>query len=133
MVFIAIVTTALLAGSLLVPVAVDRSVPWPPPERSATLPADRKDALMQPLVSTATDCIARTVSADPRFRVLENSAEINNLIVESVPSCVDDLRSMIDTYDRLYGDGSGETFFTGPYLDGLPAAITIRVKSALTR
>ena len=40
---------------------------------------------------------------------------------------------MIDTHDRLYGDGSGETFFTGPYLDGLPAAIAIRVKSALTR
>jgi hypothetical protein len=130
MAFTAFVAAALLAGSLLVPVAVDRSAPWPPPVRGATLPAERKDALMRPLVSMATECIARTVSADPRFRILEDSAEINNLIVESVPSCVDDLRSMIDTYDRLYGDGAGETFFTGPYLDGLPASVTSRVKSA---
>ena len=130
MVFTAFATTALLAGSLLVPVAVDRSVPWPPPERGAALPAERKDALLRPLVSTATECIARSVSADPRFPVLKDPAEINSLIVESVPSCVDDLRSMIDTYDRLYGDGAGETFFMGPYLDGLPAAVTVRVKSA---
>jgi hypothetical protein len=57
-------------------------------------------------------------------------AEFNNLIVESVPTCVDVLRSMIDAYDRLYGDGAGETFFLGPYLDSLPAAVTIRVKDA---
>jgi hypothetical protein len=90
---------------------------------------DQKDAAVRPLVSSATECIARTVSADPRFPVLKG-AEFNNLIVESVPSCVDDLRSMIDAYDRLYGDGAGETFFIGPYLDGLPAAVTTRVKDA---
>jgi hypothetical protein len=37
---------------------------------------------------------------------------------------------MIDAYDRLYGDGAGETFFMGPYLDALPAAVTTRVKDA---
>jgi hypothetical protein len=121
---------AIVAGSLLVPAAVDRSVSWPPPDRGAAVPAEQKDALLRPLVSSATDCIARTVSADPRFPILTGSAEFNNLIVESVPSCVDDLRSMIDTYDRLYGDGAGETFFSGPYLDGLPAAVTVRVKNA---
>ena len=73
--------------------------------------------------------VTRTVSADPRFPVLRG-AEFNSLIVDSVPSCVDDLRSMIDAYDRLYGDGAGETFFMGPDLDGLPAAVTIRVKDA---
>jgi hypothetical protein len=130
MVFTAFVATVLLAGSLLVPAAIVRSEPRPLPEGGATLPAERKDALLRPLVSTATECIARSVSADPRFPVLKDPADINNLIVEAVPSCVDDLRSMIDTYDRLYGDGTGDMFFMGPYLDGLPAAVTIRVKSA---
>jgi hypothetical protein len=130
MAFTIFIAKAILTGSLLVPIAIDRSVPWPPPERGATLPAERKDDLMRPLVSMATECIARTVSADPRFRILKDSAQINNLIVESVRSCVDDVRSMIDTYDRLYGDGAGETFFMGPYLDGLPAAVTVRVKNA---
>jgi hypothetical protein len=130
MTFTLFLAKAVVAGSLLIPAAVDRSVSWPPPDRGAAVPAEQKDALLRPLVSSATDCIARTVSADPRFPALTGSAEFNNLIVESVPSCVDDLRSMIDTYDRLYGDGAGETFFSGPYLDGLPAAVTVRVKNA---
>jgi hypothetical protein len=115
--------------SLIVPVAVDRNVQWPPPERGTAMSVDQKDAAVRPLVSSATECIARTVSADPRFPVVKG-AEFNNLIVESVPTCVDVLRSMIDAYDHLYGDGAGEMFFMGPYLDSLPAAVTTRVKDA---
>jgi hypothetical protein len=129
MILTPLVAKAVLAGSLIVPVAIDRDVQWPPPERGTAMSVDQKDAAVRPLVSSATECIARTVSADPRFPVMKG-AEVNNLIVESVPTCVDVLRSMIDAYDRLYGDGAGETFFMGPYLDGLPAAVTRRVKDA---
>jgi len=128
MILAAFVAKSLLAASLTVPVAVDRSVQWPLPERGTAMPFDQKDAAVGPLVSSATECIARTVSADPRFPVVKGAVEFNDLIVESVPSCADDLRSMINAYDRLYGEGAGETFFTGPYLDGLPAAVTRRVK-----
>jgi hypothetical protein len=120
---------AAFAASLIVPAAVDRSVVWPLPERGAAIPAEKKDAMVRPLVSSATECIARTVSADPRLPVLKSGTELNNLIVDSVPSCVDALRQMIDAYDRLYGDGAGETFFMGPYLDALPSAVTTRVKN----
>ena len=119
----AVVAKALVAASLLTPAAVDRSVSWPPPERGTTVPAEQKDAVMKPLESSATECIARTVSADPRLPAVSEAAEINKLIVESVPRCADALRSMIDTYDRLYGDGAGETFFMGPYLDDLPSVV----------
>jgi hypothetical protein len=129
MILAALVARSLLAASLIVPVAVDRSVQWPPPARGTAMSLDQKDAAMRPLVSSATECIARTVSADPRFSVTKGT-EFNSLIVESVPSCADDLRSMIDAYDRLYGDGAGETFFMGPYLDSLPAAVTTRMKDA---
>ena len=30
---------------------------------------------------------------------------------------------MIDNYDRYFGNGAGETFFMGPYLDLLPTVI----------
>jgi hypothetical protein len=30
---------------------------------------------------------------------------------------------MIDAYDHYYGEGSGEAFFMGPYLDVLPKAV----------
>ena len=129
MILTALIAQSLLAGSLAVPISVDRNVQWPLPERGTSMSVDQKRAAVTPLVSSATECIARTVSADPRFRVVKG-AEFNSLIVESVPTCVEDLRSMIDAYDRLYGDGAGETFFMGTYLDGLPAAVTVRVKNA---
>jgi hypothetical protein len=54
--------------------------------------------------------------------------DVNDLIVESMPSCVEPVRSMIDAYDRLFGEGAGESFFMGPYLDTLPAAVHSLVK-----
>jgi hypothetical protein len=128
MILAALVAKSLLAASLTVPVAVDRTVQWPPLERGVAMSVDQKDAAVRPLVSSATECIVRTVTADPRFPVMRGAIDFNNLIVDSVPSCANDLRSMIDAYDRLYGAGAGETFFMGPYLDSLPAAVTVRVK-----
>ena len=33
-------------------------------------------------------------------------------------------RTPADAYDRHFGDGTGEAFFMGPYLDALPAAVS---------
>jgi hypothetical protein len=44
--------------------------------------------------------------------------------------CLVNVRAMIDTYDRLFGEGSGEAFFMGPYLDLLPKMIVRRVNGA---
>ena len=129
MILASLVAKSALGLVLIAPVAVDRNVQWPPPERGASMSFDQKDAAIRPLVSSATECIARTVSADPRLEIAARGVAFNNLIVESVPSCIDALRSMIDAYDRLYGEGSGETFFMGPYLEGLPEAVTTRVKN----
>jgi hypothetical protein len=123
------VAKSLVAASLVVPVAIDRGPSWPTPEAGTALSLDKKDAAVETLVSSATECIARTVAANPRLTVA-TAAEFNELIVESVPSCTDDLRAMINAYDRIYGAGAGETFFSGVYLDALPAAVTTRVKSA---
>jgi hypothetical protein len=123
----AMIFGALVATSLIVSASIDREVPLLLDPGTA-LPAEQKAAVVGPLVVSATECIARTVSADPRFRIVVGGAEFNNLIVESVPSCVDALRSMIDSYDRIYGDGAGETYFIGPYLDGLPDAVSTRIR-----
>ena len=34
------------------------------------------------------------------------------------------MRSMMAVYDEYFGDGTGEAFFSGPYLDVLPTAIS---------
>ena len=78
---------------------------------------------MQPLVRSATECILRAVTADPRIQASIKAADVRDLIVESMPSCVDAMRAMIDGHNELYGEGSGETFFVGPYLDMLPTLV----------
>ena len=109
-----------LAGlSLLLNIAVG---PVPNADTGAPeISLRQKTAAIQPLIRSATECIARRVVADPRY---DAKGDLGELIVESVPSCVDALRAMIDAHDRYFGGGSGENFFSGPYLDILPTAVS---------
>ena len=115
------IVAPLLGLSLLVNVAAS------PLEESTSaalhLTMQQKNAAMQPLMRSATECIARTVTADPRFDQAKSN-EVGDLIVDSMPACVAPVRAMIDAYDRYFGEGSGEAFFMGPYLDVLPKAVS---------
>ncbi len=86
------------------------------------LSMQQKSAAMQPLMRSATECIARAVMGDPRYR--PQDANLGDLIVDSMQSCAGQVRAMIDTYDRYFGAGTGEEFFMGPYLDVLPMAVS---------
>ncbi len=88
----------------------------------------QKDAALLPLVRRATDCVVRKVVSDPRYSADLRPGEINDLIVDSISACARPMRAMIDAHDRMYGDGSGEAFLLGPYLDVLPAAVVRQVK-----
>jgi hypothetical protein len=96
---------------------------------AVTLSAQQKSAATEPLVRSATECIVHAVVADPRYGA-RPTAELGDLIVASMPSCVTPVRAMIDAYDRYYGDGTGEAFFMGPYLDVLPKVVVEAGKKA---
>jgi hypothetical protein len=111
-----------LAGAVLaVSIAIGPAVE--PPGSDAQMTSQQKNAAVQPLVRSATDCIARGVMADPRFGNAAR-AELGDLIVDSIPACIRPVRAMIDGYDRYFGEGTGQAFFMGPYLDVLPSAVT---------
>jgi len=110
------IVAPLLGAALVVNVATG------PAAGEASLPAQQKVAATEPLVRSATDCIVHAVKADPRFAA-ETRADVGDLIVDSIRSCRMLVRAMIDAYDRYYGDGAGEAFFMGPYLDRLPKAV----------
>jgi hypothetical protein len=92
------------------------------------LTAREKNAAVGRLVERATECIAGHVVADTRFAT--QTGAVGDLIVESVPACLEPVRAMIDAYDAYYGAGTGEAFFLGPYLDVLPTAVTRRHENA---
>ncbi len=87
----------------------------------AHLTHQERTAAVQPFITRATECVARSVASDPRS---SDASKLGDLIVDSMPACADLMRSMIDTYDTYFGDGTGEAFFSGPYLDVLPTAIS---------
>jgi hypothetical protein len=114
----------------LVGTAMVVAVAMEPPNNAgeaARLTMQEKMAATEPLVRSATDCIIDAVIADPRYGNGQ-SAQLGDLIVDSMPTCVKPVRAMIDAYDQYYGEGSGEAFFIGPYLDVLPKAVTAGTK-----
>ena len=90
--------------------------------------AQQKLAAMRPLIRSATECIVRAVTADPHFSGSAGTDGLSELIVISMGHCADAMRAMIDAHDRLFGEGSGEAFFMGPYLEGLPTTVNRLVR-----
>jgi hypothetical protein len=120
------IAAPLLSAALVVAVATG---PLTGPAGEPGLSAQQKIAATEPLVRSATECIVRAVIADPRYGD-KTSTALGDLIVDSVPSCLTPVHAMIDAYDRYYGEGSGEAFFMGPYLDVLPNAVLAGTKKA---
>jgi hypothetical protein len=111
-----------LAGAVLV-MSIATGPAVESPRSPAQMTTQEKNVAMQPLVRSATECIARAVAGDPRFG---NGipANLGDLITDSMPACVRAVQAMIDRYDRYFGEGTGEAFFMGPYLDVLPTMVS---------
>jgi hypothetical protein len=119
---------SLFGLSLVMNVSLDTATPPANPAAWMQMSVRQKDAALLPLVRRATECIVRKVSADPRYRAQLRPDEFNDLIVDSISGCARPVRAMIDAHDRMYGDGSGEAFLLGPYLDVLPSAVVRQVR-----
>jgi hypothetical protein len=108
----------LFGTALVVTVATG---PFDPSAHENGFSSQERTAATEPLIRSATECIVRAVAADPRYSPKHDA--LGDLIVASMPACVTPVRAMIDVYDRYYGEGTGEAFFMGPYLDVLPKAV----------
>jgi hypothetical protein len=120
---------ALFGLSLVINTGIEPYHPALEPEAARMqMSLQQKNAVIQPLMRSATDCIVRAVSANPKFQISMAPGDINELIVGSMEGCLAQMRAMIDAHDRLFGEGSGEAFFMGPYLEILPKAVTRQVR-----
>ena len=119
------ILTKLAAAGLVLAVATGPEVETPVRQLSM----QQKNAATQVYVRSATDCIARSVSADARFRRDDPASKLGDLIVDAMPNCLAPVHAMIDAYDHYFGEGAGEEFFMGPYLDVLPGVLLKRMKA----
>jgi hypothetical protein len=65
----------------------------------AHMSTKQKLAIVQNYVTRATECVAHGVAADPRFARSPDLHDLGELIVQSVPSCAELMRAMIECYD----------------------------------
>ena len=100
------------------------------PTANRQLSIQQKNAVTQAYVRSATDCVARVVAADARFRQNEPASNLGDLIEQSMPKCIGPMRAMIDAFDLYFGEGTGERFFEGPYLDALPNSVVKLIANA---
>jgi hypothetical protein len=121
------ILSQLVGASLLVSVAAGPGVEAPAVHHMSM---QQKNAAARVFAASATECIARSVAADTRFRSEQPTEGLGDLIVDSVPKCLGPVRAMIDAYDRYFGEGTGAEFFMGPYLDVLPNAVVRQMKSS---
>jgi hypothetical protein len=121
------ILAALIAIPLVIAVSADQRT-LDPAIAQPSMTGQQKSTVLRRLIRSATDCVVRTVAADPRLQQSISFGDVTPLIVDSMGSCVDDVRAMIDAHDRLYGEGSGEAFFMGPYLDILPTMVDKRIR-----
>ena len=120
---------SLFGLSLVLNVSLDTQTPKSTdPATWLQMSVCQKDAALLPLVRRATDCVVSKVVADPRYSADMRPGDINDLIVDSIAVCARPVHAMINAHDRMYGNGSGEAFLLGPYLDVLPGAVVKQVK-----
>ena len=120
---------AMVGVSLVLNVSLDAEIPTPPaPASWLHMSAGQKDAALLPLITAATECIIRKVEGDPRFGTAMRPDQVSDLIVEFIAACAKPVRAMMKAHDGMYGQGSGEAFLLGPYLDVLPSAVVTQVK-----
>lgn len=112
----------LVAGTLAVGVA-NSPIIESPHARVDQLSLQQINVVMRPYLDSATKCIARAVADAQGVPENGTSANLGDLIVASIPTCIKPVRKMIDAYDRNFGEGAGEALFMGPYLDALPRAV----------
>jgi hypothetical protein len=82
-----------------------------------------RTAIVQTYINRATECVVQAIEA----RGTTEPDRIGDSIVAVMPSCVDRMRAMIDSFDHNFGEGTGEAFFSGSFLDLLPIAVSRRV------
>src|SRR5262245_20717651 len=96
----------------------------PAPDRaeSAKLSNAEKAAVVQRVINHATDCVVHQIRAST-----QSTQDLGEQIVAAMPTCAETMRAMIESFDTTYGEGTGETFFSGSFLDLLPQVISRRL------
>jgi hypothetical protein len=103
---------------------------------ASTASATARSELESASVKAATDCVAAAALNNSEITTFyrENRLkEVTNWVVLRSSACDNPLNAMRLLHDRIYGQGTGQTFLRGDYLNDLPRAVGERIKVEVLR
>jgi len=103
---------------------------------ASTAPATARSEMESASVKAATDCVAAAALNNPEITTFyrENRLrDVTNWIVLRSSACDNPLNAMRLLHDRIYGQGTGQAFLRGDYLNDLPRAVGERIKVEVLR
>ncbi|MGH6847948.1 MAG: hypothetical protein ACREC0_11075 [Methylocella sp.] len=92
-----------------------------------------KRRVLVPYARAASDCMAREVIRSPELVAAIKGDTLQSLLKDIASRCADQINTMIQMHDQLYGVGTGSNFFQGPYMDDLPRAVRARVQPQIDK
>lgn len=94
----------------------------------------QKRKIHLPYVRAATNCISQSLLMAPdAVRLAKQGQWADALRAMPKGQCGAEISTLISTHDQLYGAGTGQTFFAGPYISDLPRALGNRLKGEFER
>lgn len=100
----------------------------------SALTEGQKRRVHLPYVRAATDCIARSILAAPEATRLARIGQWNDAVFAGPKNyCQSEISALVGTHDQLYGAGTGQPFFIGPYFSDLARALGTRLRPEFER
>lgn len=94
----------------------------------------QKRKIHLPYVRAATNCFARAIIASPEATRLARSVQWGDAVLSTAKGfCQAEVGTLLSTHDQLYGQGTGQAFFVGPYFSDLPRALGNRLRPEFER
>jgi hypothetical protein len=122
-----------LAGSF--PVSANAQYDWSSGNVQVQKPLNeaQKRRLLLPYVRSATDCFANTVRQRSDLADGYLAGRMRTFFADALSSCGEQVRTLANQHDLIYGPGTGNPFVTGPYFADLERAVLSRIKPEIDR
>lgn len=92
--------------------------------------AARRRAVV-PYIRALTSCVAHIAATDTEAVSAYHDGTLATYLRRQLERCPNQMSSLLDEYDQIYGEGEGAEFIRGPYTADLERAVLSRIKGSL--
>ena len=84
-----------------------------------------------PYIRALTNCVAQVADADIDAVTAYSGGTLAVYLRQQLQHCPDQISTLLNEYDQIYGEGQGAQFIKGPYSADLERAVLNRIRTSL--